>query len=60
MSYKLSDKRKIQIFRKCINFICNTSETFKMHMTPNSIRIFNQMDDDQSTYMLDLYANWWN
>ncbi len=60
MSYKISDKKKISLFRKSVQILTAQQEDFHMHFTKGHIRVFNSFVADNSTYLVDFMAQWFS
>lgn len=59
MSFQIKDKKKIALFRKCVQILTADAEDFFIHFTKTHIRLFNTFRDD-STYMVDFQAPWFS
>lgn len=70
MSFQIKDRKKIQLFRKCVQLLTNNKEEFQIHFNKThvrknrhlrclQIRLFNVFQDD-TTYMFDLQASFFS
>ena len=59
MSFQIKGKRNIGLFRKCAQILTHEKEDFKMHITPDKIRLCNEFQND-SMYMFDFSNSWFS